>query len=63
MKVGFKKFRAFFIILGILVIWVVVEGLLYTIFKQGTITIIIGIGIAFIMGAYFFQAVKKAWKK
>ncbi len=63
MKADLKKFRAILITLGILVIWVVLEGLLYTIFGKGTITTIIGIGIAFVMGAYFFHAVKKAWKK
>jgi hypothetical protein len=62
MIAGFKKFRAFFRTLGILIIWVVLEGLLYAIFGKGTITTIIGIGIAFIMGAYFFHAAKKAWK-
>jgi uncharacterized membrane protein len=62
MKAGFKKFRAFLITLGILVIWVSLEGLLYTIFGKGTITTIVGIGIAFVMGAYFFHAAKKAWK-
>ncbi len=63
MKADLKKFRAFFITLGILVIWVGLEGLLYAIFGKGTITIIIGIGIAFVIGAYFFHAVKRAWKK
>ena len=63
MKAGFKKFRAFFITLGILVIWVGLEGLLYALFGRNTITTIIGIGIAFVMGAYFFHAVKRAWKK
>lgn len=62
MKIGFKKFHAFFITLGILVIWVGLEGLLYAIFGKGAVTTIIGIGIAFVMGAYFFHAVKKAWK-
>ncbi len=63
MKIGSKKFRAFFITLGILVIWLVLEGLLYAIFGKGTITTIIGIGIAFVMGAYFFYAIKIVWKK
>jgi hypothetical protein len=62
MKASIKKFRAFFITFGILVIWVGLEGLLYTIFGKGAVTTIIGIGIAFVMGAYFFHAVKKAWK-
>jgi hypothetical protein len=63
MKVFFNKFRAFFITLGILVIWAGLEGLLYIIFGEGTVTTIIGIGIAFVMGAYFFYAIKKVWKK
>ncbi len=63
MKVVFKKFRAVLIILGILVVWTVLEALLYTIFAKGAITIIIGIGITFVIGAYFFYAIKKAWKK
>jgi len=63
MKIGSKKFRAFFITLGILVIWVGLEGLLYAIFGKGPITTIIGIGIAFIMGAYFFHTIKIVWKK
>ena len=63
MKVFFKKFRNVLITLGILVVWVVLEGLLYSIFGKGAVTTIIGIGIAFVMGAYFFHAVKKAWKK
>jgi len=63
MKAGLKKFRAFLITLGILIIWVVLEGLLYSIFGKGTITTIVGMGIAFVIGAYFFHAVKKAWKK
>jgi len=63
MKEGFKKFRALLITLGILVIWVVLELLLYSIFGKGAVTTIIGIGIAFVIGAYFFHAVKKAWKK
>jgi hypothetical protein len=63
MKAGFKKFRAFIITLGILVIWVGLEGLLYTIFGKGTVTTIVGIGIAFVMGAYFFHTIKIAWKK
>ena len=63
MKVVFKKFRAVLIILGILVVWTVLEVILYTIFGKGAITIIIGIGITFVMGAYFFYAIKKAWKK
>ena len=63
MKEGFKKFRALLITLGILVIWVVLELFLYSIFGKGAVTTIIGIGIAFVIGAYFFHAVKKAWKK
>jgi uncharacterized membrane protein len=63
MKAAFKKFRAFFITLGILVIWVVLEGLLYAIFGKGAVTTIIGIGIAFVIGAYFFYTIKKVWKK
>ena len=63
MKEGFKKFRALLITFGILVIWVVLELLLYSIFGKGAVTTIIGIGIAFVIGAYFFHAVKKAWKK
>jgi len=63
MKEDFKKFRALLITLGILVIWVVLELLLYSIFGKGAVTTIIGIGIAFVIGAYFFHAVKKAWKK
>lgn len=63
MKEDFKKFRALLITLGILVIWVVLELLLYSIFGKGAVITIIGIGIAFVIGAYFFHAVKKAWKK
>ncbi len=63
MKVFFKKFRNVLITLGILVVWVVLEGLLYSIFGKGAVTTIIGIGIAFVMGAYFFHSVKKTWKK
>lgn len=63
MKAGFKKFRALLITLGILVVWVVLEALLYTIFGKGYVTTIIGIGIAFVIGAYFYHVVKKAWKK
>ncbi len=63
MKASFRKIRAFFITLGVLVIWVVLEVLLYAIFGKGAVTTIIGIGIAFVMGAYFFHAVKKAWQK
>ena len=63
MKAGFKKFRALLITLGILVAWVVLELLLYTIFGKDAATTIIGIGIAFVIGAYFYHAVKKAWKK
>ncbi|MFX0139863.1 MAG: hypothetical protein ACFFDN_39850 [Candidatus Hodarchaeota archaeon] len=63
MKVGLKKFRALLITLGILVVWVILEGLLYTIFGKGAVTTIIGIGIAFVIGAYFYHTVKKAWKK
>ena len=62
MKTSFRKLRAFFITFGILVISVVLEGLLYAIFGKGAVTTIIGIGIAFVMGAYFFHTVKKAWK-
>ena len=62
MKVVIDKFRAVLITLGILVIWVVLEALLYTIFGKGYVTTIIGIGIAFVIGAYFYHAVKKAWK-
>lgn len=63
MKAGWRKLRAFFITLGILIVWVVLEFLLYTIFGKGSITTIIGIGIAFVVGAYFFHAVKIVWKK
>ncbi len=61
MKVVFNKFRAVLITLGILVVWVALEALLYTIFGKGTVTTIIGIGITFVIGAYFFYAIKKAW--
>jgi len=63
MKVVFKKFRALLITLGILVISVVLELLLFAIVGKGAVTTIIGIGIAFVIGAYFFHEVKKAWKK
>jgi len=63
MKVVFKKFRAILIILGILVVWTVLEAILYAIFGKGAITIIIGIGITFVIGACFFYAIKKVWKK
>ncbi len=63
MKKGFKKFRALLITLAILVIWVALELLLYAIFGEGVVTTIVGIAIAFVIGAYFFRAVKKAWKK
>lgn len=62
MKEVFNKLRAVLITLGILVVWVALEVLLYTIFGKGAVTTIIGIGIAFVIGAYFFCAVKKAWK-
>jgi len=62
MKPGLKKFRAVFITLGILVGWVVLEALLYILFGTDNVTTIVGIGIAFVIGAYFYHAVKKAWK-
>jgi len=63
MKEGLKKFRSLLITLGILLIWVALELLNYAIFGKGAVTTIIGIGITFVIGAYFFHAVKKAWKK
>ncbi len=63
MKESFKKFRSILITIGILVIWMVIEILLYAVFGTNAVTTIIGLGIAFVIGAYFFRAVKKAWKK
>ena len=63
MKESFKKFRSILITLGILVMWIVIEVLLYSIFGTNAVPTIVGLGIAFVIGAYFFRAVKKAWKK
>lgn len=62
MKIGMKKLRALFITLSILIIWVIIEVLLYAIFGIEAITTIIGIGFAFVIGAYFFHKIKEAWK-
>lgn len=45
---------------GVLVILVVLELLLYAIFGKATITTIIGVGIAFVVDAYFFPCSKKS---
>jgi len=58
-----RKLLAVLIIIGILVIWIAAEYIIYSIFGEGTLATIIGIAIAFVIGAYFFFFLKKIWKK
>ena len=62
-----KKFVAAIIILGIIIIWIALElGIIYlltSLFGESDLVIIIIVGITFVIGAYFFFAIKKVWKK
>ena len=62
-----KKFIAAIIILGIIIIGIILElGIYYvlmSLFGEGDLVIIIILVITFVIGAYFFFAIKKVWKK
>jgi len=58
-----KTFFVVLITLGILFIWAISEMLLYSLFGKSALTTIIGIGLAFVIGAYLLFAIRKAWKE
>ena len=62
-----KKSVAAIIILGIIIIWITLEwGIIYvltSLFGEGDLVIITILIITFVLGAYFFFAIKKVWKK
>lgn len=62
-----KKIIAAIIILGIIIIWITLEwGIYYvlmSLFGESDLVIITILIITFVLGAYFFFAIKKVWKK